>query len=78
MNIGKVFQMIAQNNINPEDVFLLVERIKSTNLKDETNLREIIHAASRIAGKKLDRQQEDALVKRIMRDGVQEDIFSML
>ena len=33
MNIGKIMQLIAQNNINPEEIFSLVERIKNSNLR---------------------------------------------
>ena len=78
MNFGKIMNLIAQNNIDPEDVFRLVEQVRSTNLKDEANLRDIIHKASKIANKKIDKQKEDALVKQILNDGVNEDIFSML
>lgn len=78
MNIGKIMNVIAQNNIDPEEVFKLVDQIRTTNLKDEANLRSIINSASKIAGKKIDKQKEDALVKRILNDGVNEDIFSML
>ncbi|HHZ18809.1 MAG TPA: stage VI sporulation protein F [Acholeplasmataceae bacterium] len=78
MNIGKILNFIAQNNINPEDVFRLVDKIKSMNLKDEANLREIIHEASKIAGKKIDKQKEDYIVKKIMSDEVSEDLFELL
>lgn len=78
MNFGKLMNLIAQNNINPEDVFMLVEKIRNTNLKDENNLRQIIQEVSRIAGKKIDKQKEDQLVKKILNDGVGEDIFEML
>ncbi|MDD3036016.1 MAG: stage VI sporulation protein F [Candidatus Saccharimonadaceae bacterium] len=78
MNIGKILNFIAQNNINPEDVFRLVEKIKSMNMKDENNLREIIHEASRIAGKKIDKQKEDYIIKKILSDEVTEDLFELL
>ncbi|MFA7435495.1 MAG: stage VI sporulation protein F [Bacilli bacterium] len=78
MNFGRLMQLIAQNNINPEDVFALVERIKSSNLKDENNLRSIIQDVSKIAGKKIDKQKEDELVKKILTDGIGEDVFDLL
>lgn len=77
MNFGKIMQIIAQNNINPEDIFSLVERIKNSNLKDENNLRQIIHDVSKIAGKKIDKYQEDQLVKKILTDGIGEDVFDL-
>lgn len=78
MNFGKILNLIAQNNINPEDLFALVDRIKNSDLKDENNIRQIIREVSRIAGRKLDKQKEDMLVKKILRDGVKEDLFEML
>lgn len=69
---------MAQNNINPEQVFALVERIKNSDLKDETNLREIIEEVSKIAGKKLDKQKEEQLIKKLVNEGVDEDLFEML
>lgn len=78
MNIGRIMQLIAQNNINPEEVFGLVERIKNSNLKDEVTLRQLIQDVSRIAGKKIDKQKEDQLVKKILTDGIGEDVFDLL
>lgn len=78
MNFGKIMNLIAQNNINPEDIFGLVERIKNSNLKDEETLREIIHDVSKIAGKKIDKNKEDQLVKKILSDGIGDDIFDLL
>lgn len=78
MNIGKIINLMTQNNINPEQVFALVERIKNSDLKDETNLREIIVEVSKIAGKKLDKQKEEQLIKKLVNEGVDEDLFEML
>jgi ribosomal protein S3AE len=78
VNFSKIMNLIAQNNINPEQVFALVERIRNSDLKNEANIRQIIAEVSKIAGKKLDRQQEDQLVKKIINEGVNEDIFEML
>lgn len=78
MNFGKILNLIAQNNINPEQLFVLVERIKNSDLKDEQNIRQIITEVSKIAGKKLDKQKEDQLVKKVINEGVNEDIFDFL
>ncbi|HEY8395370.1 MAG TPA: stage VI sporulation protein F [Bacilli bacterium] len=78
MNLGKIFNLMAQNNINPEQIFALVDRIKNSDLKDENNLRQIIAEVSKIAGKKLDKQKEDQLIKKIINEGIDEDLFEML
>lgn len=78
MNFGRIFDLIAENNINPEDVFALVERIKTMDLKDEDNLRKVIREVSRIAKKPIDKAKEDQLVKKILNDGISDDIFGMI
>ena len=78
MNFGKLMGLIAQNNINPEDVFSLVDRIKNSNLKDESTLRVLIQDVGKIAGKKIDKQKEDQLVKKILTDGIGEAVFDLL
>jgi hypothetical protein len=78
MNFGRLMQLIAQNNINPEEVFALVEKIKNANLKDEVTLRTVIQDVSKIAGKKIDKVKEDELVKKILKDGINEDVFDLL
>lgn len=77
-NFGRILNLIAQNNINPDDVFSLVEKIRSANLKDEQTLRGIIREAGRLAGKKIDKQKEDSIVKKILSDGINEDLFDMI
>ena len=78
MNFGKVLDYIADNNINPDDIFALVEEVKNSNLKDEGTVRSIIKKASKLAKKEVDPLKEDMLVKRIINDGVSEDLLDIL
>ena len=78
MNFGKIMGLIADNNINPDDVFALVEKIKTVDLKDEGNLRNLIREVSKIANKPIDKMKEDKLVQKILKDGIDEDIFGMI
>jgi hypothetical protein len=78
MNLGKILDLITENNINPDDVFGLVEKIKSSDMKDENNLRSIIREVSKMARKPIDKLREDQLVKKILSDGISEDLFGMI
>ena len=78
MNFGKIMDIISENNINPEDVFRLVEKVKSSDLKDEKNIRSIIHEAANLAHKEIDPLKEDVLVKKIMSDGINEELLNLL
>ena len=78
MNFGNILNFIEENNIEPEQVFALVEKIKNTDLSDEKNIRDIIHDVSLISGKSIDKSKEDILVKKIMQNGINEDLLNLL
>lgn len=78
MNIGNILNFITENNIEPEQVFALVEKIKNTDLSNENNIRDIIHEVSLISGKSIDKNKEDSLVTIIMQNGINEDLLNLL
>lgn len=78
MNFGKILNLITENNINPDDVFKLVEKVKTMDLKDENSIREIIHEVSKIANKPIDIEKENNLVRKIMADGLNEDLINLI
>ena len=78
MNFNKAFQYITDNNIQPEAVFELVEKVKTMDLSDENNIRNVIKDVSKLAGKPIDKAQEDNIVREIMKNGVNDNLFNML
>jgi hypothetical protein len=59
MNFNKALQFITDNNIQPEAVFELVEKVKTMDLSDENNIRNVIKDVSKLAGKPIDKEHED-------------------
>ena len=78
MNFNKALQFITDNNIQPEAVFELVEKVKSMDLSNEENIRNVIRDVSKLAGKPIDKAQEDNIVREIMKNGVNDNLFNML
>ncbi|MBR6516554.1 MAG: stage VI sporulation protein F [Bacilli bacterium] len=78
MNFNKALQFITDNNIQPEAVFELVEKVKTMDLSDENNIRNVIKDVSKLAGKPIDKAQEDNIVREIMKNGVNDNLFNML
>lgn len=78
MNFNKALQFISDNNIQPEAVFELVEKVKNMDLSNEENIRNVIRDVSKLAGKPIDRAQEDNIVREIMKNGVNDNLFNML
>ena len=78
MNFMNILGAIAENDISPEKVFDLVSKIQNLDLDDESNIRIVIREAALIAGKKIDKLKEDAIVKKIKQNGINEDLLSLL
>lgn len=83
LNIGKILNLVTENNIKVEDVIKLAQKVNTLNLKDEKNVREIINDVKKIANKDISKEKEDMLVKKIL-DGkvneknINEEIINMM
>ena len=75
MNLSRIWDFIAEKNIEPQDILELVEEVKNVDTSDEVNLRRVIRKVSHIAKKPLSQEAEDQLVSRIQTDGID---FSLL
>ena len=78
MNFNKALQFISDNNIQPEAVFSLVEKVRSMDLSDEDNIRKIIKEVSVLANKPIDKAQENKIVREILKNGVNDNLFNMI
>ena len=78
MNFNKALQFITDNNIQPEAVFELVEKVRNMDLSNEANIRSVIKDVSILAGKPIDKAQEDNIVREILKNGVNDNLFNML
>lgn len=76
--MNKALNFIAENNIQPEVLFDLVDKVGRMDLSNEDNIRQIINSVSVMANKKIDKSQEDRIVREILNNGVNESIFDML
>lgn len=78
MNFSKVMSLISENNINPEEVLKLVDKVRRLNMKDENNVRSIIREVSRIAKRPINKEKEDLLVKKIITEGINESLLKYI
>ena len=75
MNLNKIMNFISENNIQPEAVFALVEKVRQMDLNNEESIRQVIRDVSKIAGKSLDKAEENKLVRDILTNGINENLF---
>lgn len=78
MNMSKVFNFIAENNISPNDVFELVEKVKNLDLNNEQNIRVVIRDVAKLANRPLDVNKENQIVREIKQNGVTENLFNFV
>lgn len=78
MNINNVMNFIAENNISPEAVFELVEKVKNMDLSNEDSIRKVIREVSKLANKPIDKVQENKIVREIMRNGINDNLFNLI
>lgn len=78
MNINNVLSFIAENNISPDAVFELVEKVRGMDFSNENNIRLIIKEVSKLTNKPIDKNKENKIVKEVMKNGVSENLFSIL
>ena len=78
MNLNKIMNFISENNIQPEAVFALVEKERHMDLNNEESIRQVIRDVSKIAGKSLDKAEENKLVRDILTNGINENLFDAI
>ena len=78
LNIGRIFSLLSDSNINKDEVFKLVDRIKQMDLDDEENLRSVIKQAAVVANRNLSPELEEELVKKIQREGLTANLLDYL
>ena len=78
MNLNKIMNFISENNIQPEAVFALVEKVRQMDLNNEESIRQVIRDVSKIAGKSLDKAEENKLVRDILTNGINENLFESI
>lgn len=78
MNINKVMSFISENNIKPDELFSLVEKVRTMDLSDEASIRKVIKDVSKLANKPVDKAQENKIVREILQNGISNNLFDYL
>lgn len=76
--MNKALNFIAENNIQPEALFALVDKVQRMDLNDEASIRKVIKSVAELANRRIDKAQEERIVREILKNGVNENLFEML
>lgn len=78
MNVNKAMDFITKNNIEPSAVFALVEKVRTMDLSNEQSIRKVIQEVSQLVNKPIDKNQENKIVREIMKNGINDNLFNMI
>ncbi|WP_096188615.1 stage VI sporulation protein F [Evansella halocellulosilytica] len=70
-------QVEKKTKVNQKDLFKLASTINTSDLKDEANVRKLIHQVAQLANTPVSKQKEDELVKAITSNNVPLDFSSL-
>ena len=76
--MNNALNFIAQNNIEPSAVFALVEKVRTMDLSNEQSIRKVIREVSQLVNKTIDKNQENKIVREIMKNGINDNLFNMI
>lgn len=67
-----------KTNVNKDTILSLASKLQSSNMKDESVLRDLVHEIGGITGKEVSKEKEDKIVGAILKDNVPKDIDKLL
>lgn len=76
--MNKALNFISENNIQPEALFALVEKVRTMDLSDEQSIRKVIKEVSILVNKPIDKAQENKIVREVMKNGINDNLFNMI
>ena len=76
--MNKALNFISENNIQPEALFALVEKVRTMDLSDEQSIRKVIKEVSILVNKPIDKAQENKIVREVMKNGINDNLFNLL
>ena len=80
MNLSDSFfnKIERKTNVKKDTILELAKKIQGDNMKNETNLREVIRELSQLTGKTVSKEQEDKIIKTVIDDKVPNNLDSMI
>ena len=76
--MNKALNFITENNIQPEALFSLVEKVRTMDLSDEIAIRNVIKEVSTLVNKPIDKAKENKIVREILKNGINDNLFNMI
>jgi len=77
MDFNKIIDLLVKSNISYDDINLLLAYASSIDLSNEENQRDLIRRGFKIAGKEINMDKENEIIKIIQEKGISNELFSI-
>ncbi len=67
-----------KTSVNKDTILNLAKKLQQGDMKDENNLKEVIHELSAMTGKSVSKEQEEKIINAIKNDEVPNNIDKLL
>ena len=80
MNLSDSFfnRVEKKTSVNKDTILDLAKKLQGDNMKNESNLRDVIRELSSLTGKNVSKEQEDKIIKTIIDDNIPKNIDKMI
>lgn len=77
--MSSIFDRVEKKtNVKKEDIVALAKQIQGIDLKNESNLRKIIHDVARLAGRDVSKEKENKIVEAVQGGNVPKSIDKLV
>ena len=66
-----------KTNVGKDTILSLAKKLQSTNLKDESTLREVIKELGKMTGKEVSKEKEEKIINAVVNDKVPKNVDKM-
>lgn len=67
-----------KTNVNKDTILSLAKKLQQGDMKDENNLKEVIHELSAMTGRTVSKEKEEKIINAIKNDQVPNNIDKLL
>ncbi len=80
MNFSDSFfkRIEKKTNVSKDTILELASKLQQGDMKDENNLRDVIHELGKLTGKEVSKEKEDKIISAVKNDNIPKDIDKLV
>lgn len=80
MNFSDSFfkKIEKKTNVSKDTILELASKLQQGDMKDENNLRDVIHELGKLTGKEVSKEKEDKIINAVKNDNIPKDIDKLV